>query len=155
MDGRRWRIEGGFGLDRLTASAVTIGDPAPGRCAVELRAWSLNFRDLLMARGQYDPRLALPYVPLSDAVGVVVAVGDGVTRVAVGDRVCPTFSPGWLAGPPTVDATRVTRGGPIPGVLSTCVDLDAGELVHPPAHLTDVEAATLPCAGVTAWHAVV
>ena len=151
---RCWQVRGAFGLDRL----ALVDAPAPQLRAGEVRlrmlAWSLNYRDLLMAKGRYDPKLPLPYVPLSDGVGEVTATGEGVTRVAVGDRVCPTFSPGWIDGAPTPDAVRRTRGGPVPGLLASEVVLPEAELVKVPAHLSDAEAATLPCAGVTAWSAV-
>lgn len=153
---RRWVVDGAFGLDNLALrDDADPGAPASGQVRLRMRAWSLNFRDLLMARGQYDPRLALPYVPLSDGVGVVEVVGEGVRRVAVGDRVCPTFAPGWIDGRPEVDAVRRTRGGPIPGVLAEALVLHESELVRVPDHLTDAEAASLPCAGVTAYNAVV
>jgi NADPH:quinone reductase-like Zn-dependent oxidoreductase len=108
-----------------------------------------------MARGVYDPKLPLPYVPLSDGVGEVVAVGSGVTRVRVGERVCPTFSPTWLDGAPDEDAVRKTRGGRVPGLLAEEVVLGEQELVAVPPYLSDAEAATLPCAGLTAWSALV
>src|SRR5688572_22004133 len=119
-----------------------------------MRAWSLNYRDLLMAAGRYDPRLAFPYVPLSDGVGVVTAIGPGAERVRAGDRVCPTFSTGWIDGPPDAQTVRRSRGGPVPGLLAEEVVVPERDLVVVPAHLTDAEAATLPCAGVTAWSAV-
>ncbi|MEZ4238297.1 MAG: NAD(P)-dependent alcohol dehydrogenase [Myxococcota bacterium] len=153
---RQWVVQDAFGLEHLALQEVADPPPpGPGEARVRMRAWSLNYRDLLMARGQYDPRLQLPYVPLSDGVGVVEAVGVGVERVAVGDRVCPTFCPTWLAGAPDADAVRRTRGGPVPGVLAEVVQLDAAELVRVPARLTDAEAASLPCAAVTAWNALV
>jgi NADPH:quinone reductase-like Zn-dependent oxidoreductase len=153
---RRWIVDGAFGVEHLTLEdQPEPAAPGPGQCVISMRAWSLNYRDLLMVRGQYDPRLALPYVPLSDGVGVVEAVGEGVRRVAVGDRVCPTFSPTWLDGPPNADAVRRTRGGPVPGVLAERLVLGEAELVKVPPHLTDAEAAALPCAGVTAYSAVV
>jgi NADPH:quinone reductase-like Zn-dependent oxidoreductase len=120
-----------------------------------MRAWTVNPRDLRLARGTYDPKLALPYVPLSDGVGEVVETGSGVTRAAVGDRVAPTFSPTWLAGSPDWNAVRRTRGGAVPGVLAEEIVLSEDEVVRVPSHLTDVEAACLPCTGVTAWSAVV
>jgi NADPH:quinone reductase-like Zn-dependent oxidoreductase len=150
----RWQVAGAFGIESLVRAEHDPGPPGPGQVRLALRAWSLNYRDWLMVRGQYDPRLPLPFVPLSDAVGVVEAVGDGVTRVAAGERVCPTFSPGWIAGEPDADAVRKTRGGPVPGVAARAVVLSEHELVRVPAHLTDAEAAALPCAGVTAWSAL-
>lgn len=145
---------GAFGLAHLRRTPFDPPAPGPGEVQLTMRAWSLNYRDWLLLNGQYDPRLALPYVPLSDGVGVVAAVGPGVTRVAVGDRVCPTFSPTWVSGPPRPDAVRKTRGGPIAGVLAEALVLPEADLVAAPDGLTDVEAACLPCAGVTAYHAV-
>lgn len=150
----RWQVVGGFGVEHLVRAEFAAPAPGPGEVQVSMRAWSLNFRDLLMVRGQYDPRLALPYTPLSDGVGTVTAIGAGVSRAAIGDRVCPIFSPTWVAGPPHPDAVRKTRGGPIPGVLSSDLTLPEGAVVRVPDWLTDAEAASLPCAGVTAYSAV-
>ncbi|HHO51317.1 MAG TPA: NAD(P)-dependent alcohol dehydrogenase [Deltaproteobacteria bacterium] len=150
-----WRVQGGFGLDHLELVDLDEPEgPGPGEVRLQMRAWSLNYRDQLMIGGSYDPRLAFPWIPLSDGVGEVIAVGEGVERISVGDRVCPTFSPSWIAGPPDPEAVRRTRGGPIPGVLAQILVLPADEVVAVPAHLTDVEAATLPCAALTAWSAL-
>lgn len=152
---RAWQVQGSFGLDHL--EQIELDDPSPpgpGEVQLQMRAWSLNYRDHLMIGGRYDPRLSFPWIPLSDGVGEVVAVGEGVERVSVGARVCPTFSPSWIAGPPDPDAVRRTRGGPIPGVLAQSLVLSADEVVEVPSHLTDAEAATLPCAGLTAWSAL-
>jgi NADPH:quinone reductase-like Zn-dependent oxidoreductase len=108
-----------------------------------------------MVRGEYNPRQRLPLIPMSDGVGEVVAVGSDVTRVAVGDRVAPIFAQRWIAGEAATAELRTTLGGPLDGVLSELVMLDEEGLVLAPAGLSDVEAATLPCAGVTAWSALV
>lgn len=150
-----WQVRDAFGLDRLALAEVGASPLGPGEVRLAMRAWSLNYRDLLMAKGRYDPRLSVPYVPLSDGVGEVVEVGPSVTRVAVGDRACPTFSPTWIDGDPDPDAVRRTRGGPVPGVLAEEVVVGEHGVVRVPAALSDAEAATLPCAGVTAWSAVV
>jgi NADPH:quinone reductase-like Zn-dependent oxidoreductase len=120
-----------------------------------MRAVSLNYRDLMMVRGHYNPRQPLPLVPCSDGVGEIIAVGDGVTRVAVGDRVATTFSQTWIGGPPTADKLRGTLGGPLDGTLAELVVLAADGVVPVPEHLSDTEAATLPCAALTAWSALV
>lgn len=151
---RRYEVQDSFGLDNLRL--VEAPEPAlgPGQVRLRVRACCLNYRDLLMVRGHYDPRLPLPLVPLSDGLGEVVELGPGVARVALGDRVCATFSPSWIAGEPDADAVRLTRGGVVPGMLSEQVVLGEQELVRAPDHLSDVEAATLPCAALTAWSAL-
>lgn len=153
-EARAWQVAGGFGLDQLTRVAVPVVDPGPGRIRLRLLAVSLNYRDLLMVRGAYDPRQPLPLVPCSDGVGVVDAVGAGVTRVAVGDRVLPIFAESWLSGEPTRAQLRSTRGGPLPGTLQDLLELPADAVVPAPAHLSDEACATLPCAAVTAWRAL-
>jgi NADPH:quinone reductase-like Zn-dependent oxidoreductase len=151
----RWEVtsfgDGGF----VRRTAPPTGALGPSDVRLRMLAWTVNPRDRLMARGTYDPRIALPYVPLSDGVGEVVEIGSAVTRMAVGDRAAPTFSPGWIAGPPDYAAVRRTRGGPIPGVLAEELVLPEAELVPVPSSLSPVEAACLPCVGVTAWSAVV
>jgi len=100
------------------------------------------------------PRQPLPLVPCSDGVGVVDAVGVGVTRVAVGDRACPIFCQDWLDGAPDRDKVRSTLGGPLDGTLTEAMVVHEQGLVVPPSHLSDVECAALPCAAVTAWTAL-
>lgn len=120
-----------------------------------MRAASLNYRDLMMVRGEYNPRQPLPLIPCSDGVGEVVLVGAGVGRVKVGDRVCPIFAQGYLAGEPTREKLKTTLGGPLDGTLTELMRVHEDSVVKVPSALSDVEAACLPCAGVTAWNAVV
>ncbi len=127
---------------------------ATGQVRLRMRAASLNYRDHLMVEGHYDRRVPLPLVPVSDGVGVIEALGAGVEGLAVGDRVCPTFAPSWLDGAPDADAARYTRGGAVPGVMADQVVVAASAVVPVPAYLTDVQAATLPCAALTAWSAL-
>lgn len=145
----------GFGVDRLQHISEEVPIPGPGQALLQMRAASLNYRDLLMVQGRYNPRQPLPLVPCSDGVGVVVGLGEGVTRVCLGQRACPIFASGWLQGAPTLQTTRQTRGGPLPGTLTTHLLVSEDDLVVPPDHLTDAEAACLPCAAVTAWSALV
>jgi len=149
-----WRIEGAFGLEQLARGANDAGAPGPGQARVKLSAWSLNYRDYLVVTGGYNPRQALPLIPLSDAVGVVEAVGEGVTRVAVGDRVCPIFAQAWMDGPAGRREQTSTLGSPNDGVAARAVCLSEHGLVPVPEHLSDREAASLPCAAVTAWNAL-
>ncbi len=152
---RAWEVEGAFGLDRLRLGLRADPEPAAGELLLRLRAASLNYRDLMMVEGRYNPRQPLPLVPCSDGVGEVVAVGPEVRGFVRGDRVCPLFAPGWLAGTPDRDRMRSTLGGPLDGTLRERMTVAAESVVRPPAHLTDAEAATLPCAAVTAWSALV
>ena len=128
-------LSGGFGLDRLQLATRPDPRPGPGRLVVRIRAASLNYRDLLMVEGRYDPRQPLPLVPCSDGAGVVEAVGEGVTRVAPGDRVIPIFAQRWIAGAPSRDRLRSTLGGPLDGTLT--------ETSHITDHYKSAEAATV------------
>jgi NADPH:quinone reductase-like Zn-dependent oxidoreductase len=148
-------VDGAFGLENLRVIERADEAPGPGQIAVRLRAASVNYRDYLMVRGQYNPRQPLPLVPLSDAVGVIEALGEGVRSLKVGDRVCPLFCQGYFAGEPTKDKLATTLGGPLDGVLRERMVLSAESVVAVPAGLDDREAATLPCAALTAWNAVI
>ncbi|MCA9629688.1 MAG: NAD(P)-dependent alcohol dehydrogenase [Myxococcales bacterium] len=134
-----------------------LPDPEPGHgeLVLEMLAASLNFRDLLMMKGKYDPRQKLPLVPLSDGVGRVVAAGAGVENISLGQRVCPIFAQEWLAGEPTKPRLRSTLGGPRDGTLTQRMCVPASAVVAIPDELGDTEAATLPCAAVTAYNALV
>lgn len=129
--------------------------PGPGQVLIRVRACSLNYRDLAVVRGTYARGLKLPLIPLSDGAGEVVEVGPGVTRFAVGDRVAAIFMQGWIAGGPREEYGRSALGGAIDGMLAEYVALNQEGLVAIPAHLTYEDAATLPCAAVTAWNALV
>ncbi len=144
-----------FGLDHLVVGERLDPQPGPGEVVVRLRAASLNYRDLLMVRGHYNPRQPLPLIPGSDGAGVVEAIGPGVDRVAVGDRVCPIFAQRWTGGEPTTRRLRSTLGGPLNGTFAERIVTHQAGLVHTPAHLSDLEAACLPCAAVTAYNALV
>jgi NADPH:quinone reductase-like Zn-dependent oxidoreductase len=152
---RAVEIRDGFGLDHLTLVERPEPRPGPGQALVRVRAASLNYRDLLMVDGRYNRKQKLPLVPCSDGAGDVVAVGDGVSRVRPGDRVCGIFAQGWIAGEPGRELIRTTLGGPLDGMLAELVALAAEGLVKTPDHLSDLEAATLPCAAVTAWSALI
>lgn len=118
-----------------------------------MRAASLNYRDLATIRGQ-AMRYPLPLIPFSDGAGEIVSVGEGVSRVKPGDRVCPMFFQSWLAGPVSAGQRSRALGGTLPGVLQDRVLLSAEGVSPFPDHLTWQEAATLPCAGLTAWRAI-
>lgn len=147
-------IEGGFGLEHV--QQVERDPPSPGRneVLVQVHAASLNYRDLLTVRGLYNPKQRLPLVPCSDGAGVVVAVGDGVTKWRVGDRVMASFAQGWISGEPTREKLSTTLGGPLDGMLTELRALHEEGLVRVPEHLDWAQAATLPCAALTAWRAL-
>ena len=151
---KAWRFDGSFGLENL--KIVEVAEPVPGlgEAVVRVRACSLNYRDLVVAKGGYGSGVKTPLVPLSDGAGEVVAVGSGVTRVKTGDRVAGIFMQKWLEGPPDDAKAASALGGAIQGMLAEQVCLNAEGLVHFPAHLSYEEAATLPCAAVTAWQAL-
>jgi len=132
-----------------------VRNPGFGEVLVQVRAASLNFRDLVLTSGKYSAGARPPdRIPLSDGAGEVIAVGEGVHRWRPGDRVAATFSLGWLDGDMPREAPGLSLGGPIDGVLSEFVTLPEYGLVSIPDHLSFEEAATLPCAAVTAWNAL-
>jgi len=161
---RRWAIvftvrvcvvEEAFGVENLRIKERPDPVVGPRQVRIAVRMAALNYRDLLMVRGHYNPRQPLPLIPLSDGMGVIDAVGDGVSELSVGDRVAGLFAPLWQAGEPTTAVIRATRGGPLDGMLAEHVVADASGVARVPSHLSDAEAATLPCAGLTAWSALV
>jgi NADPH:quinone reductase-like Zn-dependent oxidoreductase len=152
---RAYEIRGGFGLENLVVAERPEPEPGPFQVRVRVKAAALNYRDLLTVQGLYNPKQKLPLIPCSDGAGVIDAVGPGVTRFKVGDRVMGAFAPGWLAGDPTREKLRGTLGGPLDGMLTEAAVLHEEGAVAVPPHLSDAEAATLPCAGLTAWSALV
>lgn len=152
---RAVEIHGAFGLDNLVLTERPDPRPGPGQVLVRLRSASLNFRDLLTVEGKYNPKQKLPLIPCSDGAGEVAAVGEGVTRVQPGERVCTLFAQKWISGEPTRERLRSTLGGPLDGTLAELAVFDEEGVVKTPDHLSDEEAATLPCAAVTAWTALV
>ena len=154
---RAWRLADSFGIDRLELEDRRERALEHGEVRVRVRAVSLNYRDVLIVEHGISPRaIRLPLRPCSDAAGEVLEVGDGVTRVEVGQRVASTVFQRWLHGDvfPAAAADSALGGG-LPGVLADSVVLHEDGLVRVPAHLSDEEASTLPCAALTAWHALV
>jgi NADPH:quinone reductase-like Zn-dependent oxidoreductase len=149
-----WRIPS-FGIDNLEVAMLPDPQPRRGEVLVKIRAVSLNYRDLLIVQGLYNPKMQLPRIPASDGAGEVVAVGEGVTRVKPGDRVAGIFMQNWIDGPADAAKIRGALGGEIDGVLAEFAVLREDGVVRFPEHLSYEEAATLPCAAVTAWNAVV
>jgi NADPH:quinone reductase-like Zn-dependent oxidoreductase len=148
-------IQDRSGIESLAVVERPDPSPGPGQIVVELRAFSLNYRDLLVVRGVGRWRPSLPRIPVSDGVGVVAAVGRGVSRVRTGDRVAPIFYPNWLEGGVSGEKLTSPPGGAVAdGVLAEKAVFDERSVIQVPEHLSAEEAATLPCAAVTAWNAV-
>jgi NADPH:quinone reductase-like Zn-dependent oxidoreductase len=142
-----------FGADLEHVELPTL-QTAPGMVLIRVHAVSLNYRDLLILKASYNPKMTLPRIPCSDGAGEVVAIGEGVNRVQVGDRVCGIFMQRWLDGPLTAERSKMALGGDVDGMLAEYVLLAQDGVVRFPKHLSYEEAATLPCAGVTAWNAL-
>lgn len=153
---RVFQIEGDWGFDNLKLSERPDPVCGNGQVVVKMRYASLNARDLIVPERGYGRATGeLPLIPVSDGVGEVVEVGADVTRVSVGDRVCPTYFQDWTSGEPTPERLSSALGGPLDGVMADLVCLSAQGVVKIPDYLTDAEAATLPCAALTAWSAIV
>ncbi|HUN68138.1 MAG TPA: NAD(P)-dependent alcohol dehydrogenase [Burkholderiales bacterium] len=151
---RVFQIQDQWDLTHLKLGTRPDPRPGPGEVLLRMRAASLNYRDLLVpSRGYGEHTGTLPLIPVSDGVGEVIETGAGVTRVRAGDRVCPCFRQGWIDGPP--DSAYLNLGGPIDGTMADLMCLPAEGVVKVPAYLSDEAAATLPCAALTAWSALV
>jgi len=154
---RQWTIDG-IGPKNLKISGARVEDPGHNKVLVRTQAVSLNYRDKLVLETGMGLPLQFPFVPASDMAGIVEAVGPGVTRFKPGDRVISTFSPGWIDGKNAGDARNPpyrTLGGIYPGVLSDYLTFSEDWFVKAPDTLDAAEASTLPCAGLTAWFALV
>lgn len=143
-----------FGIENLTLAEVDTPRPGYGEVLVRMRAASLNYRDCMIVKGVYNPKMKRPMVPLSDGAGIVEQVGEGVTEFKKGDRVAGCFFQGWTGGPPTREKVSLALGGGIDGVLREYLVFSQDGLVLAPSTLSDEETATLPCAALTAWHAL-
>jgi NADPH:quinone reductase-like Zn-dependent oxidoreductase len=143
-----------FGIDNLALVEGDVPRPGAGEVLVKMTAASLNYRDDMAVKGLYNPKLKRPMIPLSDGVGMVEEVGSGATEFKKGDRVASCFFQGWQDGPPTKKKIEAALGGDINGVLREYAVFPQSGLVAVPSSLSDEEAATLPCAAVTAWHAL-
>lgn len=139
-----------WGAGNLSITNVPKPVPGRGQVLVRMQAISFNFRDLLVIDGIYNPKIPLPLVPVSDGAGVIIERGPEANKFEEGALVMPIHVPGWTAGRGEPDSTP--RGGPGPGVAAEYVVFDQRDLVEAPAHMTAAEAATLPCAAVTAWN---
>lgn len=150
-----FEISQDWGMENLVKVERDTPVPQRGEVLVRMRMASLNARDLIVPeRGYGRATGSLPLVPVSDGVGYVAAVGDGVENFEIDDRVCPTFFQSWDSGAPGRTELASSLGGPLDGVMAEYVCLNSRGVVRVPAYLSDGEAAALPCAGVTAWSAI-
>ena len=153
---RVFQIQDDWGMDHLQMATRPDPQPGAGQVLLRMKAAALNYRDLVVPNRGYGSFTGnLPLIPVSDGLGEVIEVGAGVTRVKVGDRVCPCFKQAWIAGEPDLQRLTQTLGGPIDGTMADLMCLPEGGVMKAPAHLSDEEAATLPCAALTAWSALV
>ncbi|KFK93508.1 MULTISPECIES: NAD(P)-dependent alcohol dehydrogenase [unclassified Serratia (in: enterobacteria)] len=147
-----------LGREHLQLTETAIPQPGPHQVRVKVNAIALNYRDKMIIEGTMPQDLPLPFAPASDMAGVVDAVGAGSTRFRPGDRVISTFSPDWIDGIPKGDARHPpyrALGGFYQGVLAEYIVVDEAWLSAAPTTLDDAQASTLPCAGLTAWFALV
>jgi NADPH:quinone reductase-like Zn-dependent oxidoreductase len=152
---KAYEVREAIGLDGLVLNAERPDtQPRPHEIKIRVRAAALNYRDIGVIRGVYG-YTKFPVIPLSDGAGEVVAVGEAVTGFKVGDRAISTFFQNWPSGRIPADASKYSLGGMADGMLAEYVCLPEGGAVHAPAHLSFEEAATLPVAALTAWHALI
>jgi len=149
------RTNGGASINDLVFDEVRVPEPGAGQVLVAIKAVSLNFRDLAVVTGRYPRNASQPTIIASDASGEVVAVGDGVRDLQTGDRVAGSFFQKWIHGPFAREYGASALGGGIDGVLTQFRVFDQEGLLRIPEHLSYQEGATLPCAGLTAWNALV
>ena len=146
--------EPGQGVSAWAIESKADPKPGPGEVLVGMKAWSLNYRDLMVAKGTYGGKIRPGLIPLSDGAGEILEVGEGVTEWKCGDRVASSFFQTWIAGPIRAEHQKSALGGTIDGVLAERVVLKSDAVVRVPEHLSFEEASTLPCAGLTAWNAL-
>ncbi len=151
---KKFELQGFAGLEDLKQVECPIPEPGHGEVLIRMKTASLNYRDLITVSGGYGKSVRTPLVPLSDGCGEVVALGESVTSVAVGDRVATLFFQNWLSGPPTLTALASALGGGLDGVAQEYMVLKQEGVVKVPDYLTDEGVACLPCAGLTAWRAL-
>ena len=151
---RAYQLPQAAGIDALAKVDLPEPKPGPRQVKVRVAACSLNYRDLAIVLGSYRMAVKPNLIPLSDGAGEVVEVGAGVTRVKAGDRVAGCFFQRWIGGPIAADTHASALGGSIDGMLAQYAVLEEDGVVALPAHFSFEQGATLPCAAVTAWHAL-
>lgn len=149
---KAYEVQGSFGIENVKLADRPDPRPGPGQVLVKVKAASINYRDLLLVQGFYNPKQKLPIIPFSDGAGEIVEVGEGVTKFKPGDRVADCFFQGWDSGPARPEKVAATSmGSPLDGMLTEYIVLSENGIVRLPDHLSYEEGATLPCAALTAW----
>jgi NADPH:quinone reductase-like Zn-dependent oxidoreductase len=151
---KAYRIDRFGSVDGIVLRSSEDLRPGPREILMRVRASSLNYRDLMVLKGGGRGPTKLGVIPLSDGAGEVAAIGEGVTRVKIGDRIAGCFHPRWFGGPIRPEYLTDRLGANLDGMLTEYAVLSEEALVHAPSHLSFEEAATLPCAAVTAWVAL-
>ena len=147
-------VKPGSGIENIQLSEIEKPILQPGKLLLKMLAWSLNYRDLLVAGGQYGPGLPSPLIPISDGVGEIIESNTELSGFKIGQRVALSFFPDWQDGPITAQKTKKSLGGTSQGLLSEFITCSPSEIVSVPQFLSNEEAATLPCAALTAWNAL-
>lgn len=154
MTMKKFELQGFGGLEDLKQVEAPVPEPGHGEVLIRMKSASLNYRDLITVSGGYGKSVRTPLVPLSDGCGEVVSLGEGVTSLAVGDRVATLFFQNWMSGPPTITGLMSALGGGLDGVAQEYIVLKEQGAVKVPAYLSDEGVSCLPCAGLTAWRAL-
>ncbi|MDV7341641.1 NAD(P)-dependent alcohol dehydrogenase [Terasakiella sp. A23] len=151
---KAWQIKDQFGLEHLTLSDMPTPKLNSGEILLKMEAASLNYRDMVTVAGGYGKSVKTPLIPCSDGVGVVAECGPDTNLFQVGDRICPSFFPKWKDGPARPGRLPDALGGAYSGTLCEYMAVSETACVKAPDHLSPVEAASLPCAALTAWSAL-
>jgi NADPH:quinone reductase-like Zn-dependent oxidoreductase len=152
-----FQVEDNWSMENARISSRPVPLPSPGQVRIRMKASALNYRDLIVPERGYGSRMkTLPLIMLSDGVGIVESLGEGVKQLRVGDRVCPLFFQSWIGGgEPNKKNLSLSLGCELDGTMTEFMVLPEGGVALAPAHLDDIEAASLPTAAVTAWRALV
>ena len=151
---KSYLVQPGSGIENMQLSETEKPTLQPGKLLLKMLAWSLNYRDLLVSGGKYGPGLPSPLIPLSDGVGEIIESNTELGGFKIGQRVALSFFPDWQEGPITGQKTKKSLGGTSQGLLAEFVTCSPSEIVSVPQFLSNEEAATLPCAALTAWNAL-
>jgi NADPH:quinone reductase-like Zn-dependent oxidoreductase len=153
---RVFQVEDDWSMENVRINTRPDPQPGPGQVRLRMKGSAVNYRDLLVPVRGYGSRMkALPLIMLSDGLGIVESMGDGVTQLEIGDRVCPLFFQSWVNGAPNKKRLSLSLGSELDGTMAQFMVLPELGVAQAPVHLDDMEAASLGTAAVTAWRALV